>query len=435
MRKTFVWAFVLVFALAGAVFAEDNGADARLDELEAAVDSIEADIASGLKLGGELKISADSDDSFTGPFKVTPSLSLSLSFAERAGQNWTANVNLANADLLNGGGFEASGYRGTMNGDGFDVTLVRNVAIGKVATAFDFVDMPNRNTADRVRFGTDIAGFDTKVELSTAHKDIIFLTEADFDDLTIGAGLAYDTEDGFDKSTIAGYVNTGFDIVDITAAAGQKEGDTIYGVSAKAAITDALSIDGEYKHVPADSWKVGASFSEDAIDLSASFDSNDDAKATFTHDDLIRVGGEYNVDSSVASVNVTYRGSKDNLAFGTGRNQLFNDGAYHNNVAPAFRADYTTDGNEIKLYAVAPLAEGLAAKAEVDVEGSDTAFDLKARYVASDKIIITPYMSYGTVLTVGSGLSYAIGSGADISLDAKSVDGDNSFGATFTVKF
>lgn len=388
MRKSIVLALALVLAVAGASFAATP------------------------EFGGTLELKADSKKSFTGPFGVTAKATLDVSFAEE-GEVWSFDGSLKGSDLLaeDGATWMLEKYKGVINADGFGVTLASNYKIGKVATPFDFVVMADEVEKHRIRFNTDIGGLTTHAELEEGESNVKLRTETDLDGFTVGAGAVIDLDENKDTlNTLVGYGKTTIDIVTLTGAAGVKEDETIYGVSASVKVIEQLTVDGKYTHSPADAWDVSATFTEGVLQ----------AKAKYDH-------------KEVATVSAEYRGSEDNQAFG---GDQFHKDKYYNNVAPGARVTYTTDKNKVTVEATAPLADNFHVKGKVVVEeDEETDIAVDARYAVNDKVTVLPY--YKSEKTVfGSELKYAVGDGAEIGLDGKVEDGNKqSLLATFTIKF
>lgn len=381
MRKSLVLALALVFAISGATFAATP------------------------QFSGEVKVEATSSKGFTGPFDISASTKLDIKFEEE-GENWKLNVGLEATDLLKdeGATIKLANYRADLNGEGFDVTLAKKTKIGKVGTPFDFVFSKDEDNADRIRISTGIGGLDTKIALDGGN-DIKLFTSMDVNEFTIGGGFAFDRVNA-DKSSYVGYAKTSFDIVDAEFAAGIKEGDTVWGVGASAGVTEQLTIEGKYKYDGA--WDVGATFTEGVIR----------AKAGFDH-------------KSIATVEGIYRGSEDNQAFG----DLFKDDKYYLNVAPAFRAHFTTDKNTVTVEATAPLADNIHAKAKVVAAEGDTTITADARVAVTEKLYVAPYYKKSTSEEFGAKLGYTFGKDATVTVDANSKAGAQTLTGTFTVKF
>lgn len=379
MRKSLVLALVLVFAIAGATFAATP------------------------KFGGKLEVTADSPNSFTGPFAVDAAATIDISFAEE-GENWGLDLALESVNLMTGANLKIKNYKATLAGEGFDVIMANNVKIGKLGGPFGYVSSADSVAADRVRVNTEFGGVDATAEFATGDQMKLFAS-TDVNDMTIGAAAAVDMS-GTGNNDFVGYLETSFDIVDVYGEFGSVGGDTVWGVGAEATLTEQLTVDGEYESD--ESWAVGATFTEGVMQAKAGYDND-----------------------SVATASFTYRGSEDNQAWA----DLFKDDKYYLNVAPAFKVSYTTENSKITLDATAPLADNLHGKANVVVEeGKDTAITVKARAALTEKLSLSPYY-VSADSAVGVDLNYKVGDGAKIGVNAESADGDQSLKATFTVEF
>lgn len=405
MRKSFVLALVLVMAVAS------------------------ASLAATPSFSGNLKLTAKSDGSFTGPFTLTPSARVDVNFAE-SGDNWSLDARLrATWNGKDDVTFGIHRYKGVLQAGSVTAMAWRNYEEKNIDTPFRWVRLAGEpgEKVDALRLSADVSGvqIDAQLQNDDADKnDLRLRAETKVSDFTIGAGIRH----GMGTDATSDYVlygKTSVGIVDLTGMYGSLAGDGHYLVDVAAKVTDAITVGATYTDVSHGSSKKGYG-----------------VRANFTQGLLYADAKHWELNSETQFW-FKYRGSEDNQPFSI----LFNEDEddwnddWYKNVAPAFGVNYTsktTEPSKIKLYGVAPFSKVAVGRAKVETSDGKTGFALEARFNVSDKLVLNPYASQdlgASDTTLGAKAIYTVSDNSKITVDAKQEGSNQSLTAEYSIDF
>lgn len=400
MRKSLVLALVLVFAIAGASMAAPS-------------------------FSGNVTLKAESNKSFTGPFELKPSVRVDANFDEE-GENWTLKARVRSTS--SGGNFTVglNHYLGELNAGSVTAKIARNNGLGNVVTPFNWVVLASNpvdaadNPVDQVRMSVDLGGVDVVTQLRGGNDNNLYLrAQTDAGLATVGTGMKIDLSPAKD-SVYTGYLTTSVDIVNLRAIVGSFNGTTEYAVGAEVDLTEQLNIDATYNTRGDAGFGVDVTFTEGVLQAEVGYGQKD----------------------SAVSASVVYRGSDANQTF----DELFDERAntawttkWHTNVDPAFKVSYEADnsGSEIGVRGVLPVADNFAARFRFISANSTSSYSVEGWLGLTDNLTLNPEFSKSAanVNTIRAKAIYAVGEGAEISVEGKRVGDDDSLVAAYSINF
>nr|MBO2472443.1 hypothetical protein [Bacillota bacterium] len=383
-------ALVLVFVITGAAFAATPS------------------------FSGNISVTAESEDGFTGSFTITPSFRTDMDIAEK-GETWQVDVRVRatwdpkDTDSVN---IAINRYRGIFNGEGFTATIARNYSLGNIDTPFAAIRQnsnpsdEDKNPLDQIRVSADLGGIAIATQLVSGSDLLKVRAQTSVDNFTIGAGAELNLKD-LEKSNYAGYVTTSFgDLISSAQVLFGSFNDTFKtAVGATIKPTEQLSVDVRYATEKVGNatkgYYVGGTFTEGLLQ----------AKASIAEED------------TTISSSFVYRGSENNVAFG----DLFSDDYWADNVAPAFGVFYTSKESAadptIELKGVFATADNFVARASIKLEGSKNDISAEAKLGLTEKVTLRPYFSKEMIkkdqTTYGLDVEYAISDNSSITVTAE----------------
>src|SRR5690606_35820819 len=143
VRKSFVLALVLVMAVAS------------------------ASLAATPSFSGNLKLTAESDGSFTGPFTLTPEARVDVNFAEK-GDNWSLDARLrATWNGKDDVTFGIHRYKGVLQAGSVTAMAWRNYEEKNIDTPFRWVRLAGEpgEKVDALRLSADVSGVQIDAQL------------------------------------------------------------------------------------------------------------------------------------------------------------------------------------------------------------------------------------------------------------------------------
>lgn len=385
MRKSLALALVLVFVITGAAFAATPS------------------------FSGNISVTAESKNSFTGPFTITPSFRTDMDIAEK-GETWQVDVRVrATWDPTKKDSVDIAinRYRGIFNGEGFTATIARNYSLGNIDTPFAAIRQAGNPSGDQIRVSADLGGIAIATQLVSGSDLLKVRAQTSVDNFTIGAGAELNLKD-LEKSNYAGYVTTSFgDLISSAQVLFGSFNDTFKtAVGATIKPTEQLSVDVRYATEKVGNatkgYYVGGTFTEGLLQ----------AKASIAEED------------TTISASFVYRGSENNVAFG----DLFSDNRWADNVAPAFGVFYTSKESAadptIELKGVFATADNFVARASITLEGSKNDISAEAKLGLTEKVTLRPYFSNdkNDQSTYGLDVEYAISDNSSITVTAERSD-------------
>lgn len=389
MRKSLALALVLVFVITGAAFAATPS------------------------FSGNISVTAESEDGFTGPFTITPSFRTDMDIAEK-GETWQVDVRVRatwpGTDPTDPVEININRYRGIFNGEGFTATIARNYSLGNIDTPFAAIRQDSNPSGDQIRVSADLGGIAIATQLVSGSDVLKVRAQTSVDNFTIGAGAELKLGD-LENSNYAGYVTTSFgDLISSAQVLFGSFDDTFKtAVGATIKPTEQLSVDVRYATEKVGNatkgYYVGGTFTEGLLQ----------AKASIAEED------------TTISASFVYRGSENNVAFG----DLFSDDYWADNVAPAFGVFYTSKESAadptIELKGVFATADNFVARASIKLEGSKkNDISAEAKLGLTEKVTLRPYFSNDKddQSTYGLDVEYAISDNSSITVTAERSDAD-----------